>query len=1168
MDLRHALGQIAVPFCYVAMTVHQFMVLDRDMDTIRGMHVQHLFSKAAEYVGDKCDVAQVAFMVMMYEAHHLICVLKPGEDVGLARIANMVCRAINQYFEADRQGPEDVGQKIAFMVDPDKCILVLGGMYAAPDEPCVGSTDSAYGQQFPDEHLYKSAADGVDPVNDCIAWLLLKRGDKIRDRTDFGEYMRVVVRRWLFSACKQGWSVAALRIPTLAASWNVDEDECITRICSPKAHSLLATLYVYAVACVIQLDVAVLDDNNERVDGYVRAQGFGLKREGAYWIVMPPLAKIYQCCDVSTTIPHADDSQEFDSVLEVLPFTGYTQDSASSHCYVEGGAKGLWERSAYAFRRAKQEAMMKTITISSGKARPVSLRFSRLISTRRIILEYAKTKRVGRDHLSLVLPCVRGVRTVNVHSPPILLGQDGYTLVMKNNSYANNSRLARKERVESEELNQFLVDNVKIDEGYFCRDPRSDEVPLDEHGKSLGANVQRGFLDERPESVRFLCEAFVPSNLSLEHALKVVRRAFHLQYCTLQIRGGVLEVKVSPDLCKKETIPGVAPDLVTGAGRCRVQADAVASNAKVLVTADLKAYQQDWDEKLIGHVMHHDKKCTLACFQAQSRVQRMQALCAALQRMGLMEYAQRLKHQIQSDVGSAALTREGEERPTEPPTIWSTALDTDVQDPLIEGGNIALRQGEQKTSSHVSSPLISRVEALETWAHALDSVSCDDDARSSQSLCRASELIAAVFERTAADLAKDRQDCAVEQLKRQALQIEQLTATVQELVEQNIRGTTHTQEMQGGLAHDFEKHLTNCEQQAVAKALQALPATAQGLCVEHSLILEVLRGDIVLARRIMQTENLSQTYHILGQALISSGNEVVGRGMLTAVETLAGNRMAAQEGDMRDNTTNMRDKTNARSVKSEEDACEGGAVEEVRAAHTDSEVAGASKRKRGRPPGPVTMARRAAGEDLISLTTQVRALADHIKRLEESRVETQQASAPSAHSATTDRRQQGEGSDCVALRQTIEQMDKWLAELGESTLRTEVSLKQIRGAVGLPEVPPAEEPNQSSVQDVNLSLTMQLMESRIIAMEQLVRTDIREAGGSTQQRDVTARVSACEQKLINIAAAMERFARAIQANWNGMQGMAQKLQITHDAASLALRCTTAGGMPSSHINPS
>eukprot|EP00971_Amphidinium_carterae_P081705 1616697-Amphidinium_carterae.1 len=87
MDLRHALGCIPATYHYIAMTMLDFVIKDKDKDTTRGIHVRELFESIPDYVRSCYSAAETVFAVVMYEAHHLLCVLRPVEDKELQTVS-------------------------------------------------------------------------------------------------------------------------------------------------------------------------------------------------------------------------------------------------------------------------------------------------------------------------------------------------------------------------------------------------------------------------------------------------------------------------------------------------------------------------------------------------------------------------------------------------------------------------------------------------------------------------------------------------------------------------------------------------------------------------------------------------------------------------------------------------------------------------------------------------------------------------------------------------------------------------------------------------------------------------------------------------------------------------------------------------------------------------
>eukprot|EP00971_Amphidinium_carterae_P326070 6456680-Amphidinium_carterae.1 len=142
LELSRALGHASiVPHHYIAFTVVNFLIVDRDLDTIRGQHVKRLFTDATLHVSTKCMFGDVVFAVTMYDAHHYVCVVRalPGTNVDTA--AGQIGQMLTEYFAAHHGYP---GDGISFAVDQGKCCIVHGGMrgdHGASSPYVIGAED-------------------------------------------------------------------------------------------------------------------------------------------------------------------------------------------------------------------------------------------------------------------------------------------------------------------------------------------------------------------------------------------------------------------------------------------------------------------------------------------------------------------------------------------------------------------------------------------------------------------------------------------------------------------------------------------------------------------------------------------------------------------------------------------------------------------------------------------------------------------------------------------------------------------------------------------------------------------------------------------------------------------------------------------------------------------
>eukprot|EP00971_Amphidinium_carterae_P224707 4457783-Amphidinium_carterae.2 len=270
----------------------------------------------------------------------------------------------------------------------------------------------------------------------------------------------------------------------------------------------------------------------------------------------------------------------------------------------------------------------------------------------------------------------------------------------------------------------------------------------------------------RTHRVRFTCDTQVPCDWPLERALRVVREILYLRNCVLQQSEGTLLVQVSPQLARANA--GVSPqqNVVQGGGRYhRVQHDAVAGAAQTAIAADLEGTPVKWDERLVSRMLAVDRKCTLACFQAKTRWQRMTALGAGFTRMGLPEYAEQAK--------AFARDKSGGSQDNSAEQIvggGDVASETTARTRVRQRGsavNLGMDDSEQ-TQSEVGralNMLARRVQAMETWAHAMDSVTAADNAQSARSMVHARELLDVLAKKAIQDANSELTDEIVTQVR-------------------------------------------------------------------------------------------------------------------------------------------------------------------------------------------------------------------------------------------------------------------------------------------------------------------------------------------------------------------------------------------------------------------
>eukprot|EP00971_Amphidinium_carterae_P102403 2027360-Amphidinium_carterae.2 len=230
-----------------------------------------------------------------------------------------------------------------------------------------------------------------------------------------------------------------------------------------------------------------------------------------------------------------------------------------------------------------------------------------------------------------------------------------------------------------------------------------------------------------------------------------------------------------PFIEPSEPSPPTSVPFRQGAGKvCHVHQNAVAHSVCEALTMDLTAAQCSLvNADLLKHVVLHDKRCCLACFQARTAAQRLCAFAAALRRMGLPDAAAAVHTASTFDTRHAV-----------PPIDPAASVSAPVLPPPTAQAAIA-------SPSQVNDALMQRVSSLEIWAHSWDAAQLDDS-ESGAAAVRAHELLSVMARQAITDQGLEWRDACsaevdalrslvhsqAEVLSRADLQFEQLNLTV------------------------------------------------------------------------------------------------------------------------------------------------------------------------------------------------------------------------------------------------------------------------------------------------------------------------------------------------------------------------------------------------------
>eukprot|EP00971_Amphidinium_carterae_P348015 6490271-Amphidinium_carterae.2 len=145
--------------------------------------------------------------------------------------------------------------------------------------------------------------------------------------------MKPQVWCWLRQALRWSYAVAGHSLYTLADQAGMDVNQFIDCTAEEHATDPFAMTFIEAVACLLRMNVAMLNSDGKRSDGFWRVKSYGIQLTLDGWAVIGPLGLPPQH-DVSPTLPFSEHSSGSDGhVWQVLP---YSQDTPP----LQGGARG------------------------------------------------------------------------------------------------------------------------------------------------------------------------------------------------------------------------------------------------------------------------------------------------------------------------------------------------------------------------------------------------------------------------------------------------------------------------------------------------------------------------------------------------------------------------------------------------------------------------------------------------------------------------------------------------------------------------------------------------------------------------------------------------------------------------------------------------------------
>eukprot|EP00971_Amphidinium_carterae_P191936 3808453-Amphidinium_carterae.1 len=332
-ELRKALGgAVFVGYYYVAMGLGYLTVADKDTDSMRGIAVRQAFCNVAAFINEHLVDGVIAFSVVLYESHHFVCVLRASEGTSVESISSQVCQLANRYFQSQRIIDDMRKTRVVFSVDSDKCGFAQGGGALT-----ASSSSSAPLVKWP--ILFRPVVTHPEPVVACVQWLLrLKYADQCHAIPL--SWIQAVVADWLRSSVKCSISIAGIYLAQLMQWWEADIETCVARICACGSDRDLATLFVYAAGCALQLQCVVISQDGHAEGSFIQTRGYGFLESEKGWCVVAPFNDAE--CILNELLSHGTIS---DTLEYISPHAVLDEGDTCLKCVAGGGAgKGKRKR--------------------------------------------------------------------------------------------------------------------------------------------------------------------------------------------------------------------------------------------------------------------------------------------------------------------------------------------------------------------------------------------------------------------------------------------------------------------------------------------------------------------------------------------------------------------------------------------------------------------------------------------------------------------------------------------------------------------------------------------------------------------------------------------------------------------------------------------------------
>eukprot|EP00971_Amphidinium_carterae_P352218 6492492-Amphidinium_carterae.1 len=320
---------------------------------------------------------------------------------------------------------------------------------------------------------------------------------------------------------------------------------------------------------------------------------------------------------------------------------------------------------------------------------------------------------------------------------------------------------------------------------------------------------------------------------------------------------------------------------------------------------------------------------------------------------------------------------------------------------------------------------------------------------------------------------------------------------------------------------------------AVDQIIAVLPLCREGLMVEHDLVKEVLKKDVLAAEGVLKAATTEDKYKELGLALMRAGHDIIGKGLVNACvqkdQTPGEDAVALQ-----DLVTTTELVLHGRETEDRSEMVK-----------TDPYQPERAQKKRGRPP---TRVKRISSPDqcrdgLTRLTQTQQMLEEQVlnRLMKLERQVEERAQGPASYSQPTIDYDL-EATRCRQWEQKIDHMDSYLAELGAAHLQMREKITALADMVrnGLPDPRPATSTPRDDLGEQVLGL-----QRKLEAIEC-------QSFGLGDMRASEDKVKFLETKLAVLQNDVVNSTRLLHFMWSCSQNVALRVQTLHDSTSMTL----------------